>query len=74
MSALQGPAGAEALLRLPRATPAAMLSGGGDGGALGLATRRNRFGRLPTEAASRQARRAPTMGISCPYACEHTFL
>ena len=56
VSALEGPAGAEALLRLPRATPAAMLSGGGDGGALGLATRRNRFGRLPTEAATKQAR------------------
>lgn len=74
VSALQGPAGAEALLlRLPRATPAAMLSGGGDGGALGLATRRNRFGRLPTEAASKQASRAPIMGISRAYACEHTL-
>lgn len=64
VSALQGPGGAEALLRLPRATPAAMLSGGGDGGALGLATRRNRFGRLPMEAASKQARRAHVMRIT----------
>ncbi len=54
VSALAGPAGADALLRLPCATPAAMMGGGGDGGALGLATRRNRFGRLPTEAASKQ--------------------
>lgn len=57
VSALGGPTGAEAVLRFPRPSPAAMLGGGGDGRALGLATQRNRFGRLPTDAAAQQARR-----------------
>ncbi len=51
-----------------------MLGGGGDSGTVGVAARRNRFGRLPSEAATKQARPGARLSGWASSLCAGAFL